>query len=187
MRLTLRTLLAFMDDILDPIERDQLTNKITQSDYAKGLMERVGQLMRNAHMSAPIPGASNQKIDANHVACYLDNTLAPEQVSSVEKICLESDLHLAETAACHQVLAQVLSETVEIPSETRQRIYELIPGDSEQKKDSQNLIIKEGPETIAGFFAEPVQGAGGVIPPSKDYFALIQPILKKYKLSLIHI
>ena len=143
MRLTLRTLLAFMDDILDPIERDQLTNKITQSDYAKGLMERVGQLMRNAHMSAPIPGASNQKIDANHVACYLDNTLAPEQVSSVEKICLESDLHLAETAACHQVLAQVLSETVEIPSETRKRIYELIPDAPEQKKDSRKSGVRD--------------------------------------------
>ena len=143
MRLTLRTLLAFMDDILDPIERDQLTNKITQSDYAKGLMERVGQLMRNAHMSAPIPGASNQKIDANHVACYLDNTLAPEQVSSVEKICLESDLHLAETAACHQVLAQGLSETVEIPSETRQRMYELIPDAPEQKKDSRKSGVRD--------------------------------------------
>jgi len=49
----------------------------------------------------------------------------------------------------------------------------------------ENLIIKEDPETIAGFFAEPVMGAGGVIPPSKDYFKLIQPILKKYKIPFI--
>ena len=47
------------------------------------------------------------------------------------------------------------------------------------------LIVKEGADTIAGFFAEPVQGAGGVIPPSKNYFTLIQPILKKYKIPLI--
>ena len=52
-------------------------------------------------------------------------------------------------------------------------------------KNLEDLIIKEGPDTIAGFFAEPVQGAGGVIPPSKDYFTLIQPILKKYKIPLI--
>ncbi len=49
----------------------------------------------------------------------------------------------------------------------------------------ENLILKEDPETIAGFVAEPVQGAGGVIPPSKNYFDLIQPILKKYKIPLI--
>ena len=49
----------------------------------------------------------------------------------------------------------------------------------------EKLILKEDPETIAGFFAEPVQGAGGVIPPSKSYFDLIQPVLKKYKIPFI--
>ncbi|MGL4310446.1 MAG: aminotransferase [Paracoccaceae bacterium] len=46
-------------------------------------------------------------------------------------------------------------------------------------------IIKEGPDTIAGFFAEPVQGAGGVIVPSAGYFQAIQPVLKKYGIPLI--
>ena len=52
-------------------------------------------------------------------------------------------------------------------------------------KNLENLIINEDPETIAGFFAEPVMGAGGVIPPSKGYFELIQPILKKYNIPFI--
>ena len=52
-------------------------------------------------------------------------------------------------------------------------------------KNLENLILKEGAETIAGFFAEPVMGAGGVIPPSEGYFDLIQPILKKYQIPLI--
>jgi len=46
-------------------------------------------------------------------------------------------------------------------------------------------IIKEGADTIAGFFAEPVMGAGGVIPPSKGYFQAVAPILKKYGIPLI--
>ncbi|MBC7138500.1 MAG: aminotransferase class III-fold pyridoxal phosphate-dependent enzyme [Defluviimonas sp.] len=46
-------------------------------------------------------------------------------------------------------------------------------------------IIIEGPDTIAGFFAEPVMGAGGVIPPSKGYFQAVQPILRKYGIPLI--
>ena len=46
-------------------------------------------------------------------------------------------------------------------------------------------ILAEGPDTIAGFFAEPVMGAGGVIPPSAGYFQAVQPILKKYGIPLI--
>jgi len=46
-------------------------------------------------------------------------------------------------------------------------------------------IIMEGPDTIAGFFAEPVMGAGGVIPPSKGYFQAVQAVLRKYGIPLI--
>ncbi|KAL6659300.1 hypothetical protein ACP70R_003340 [Stipagrostis hirtigluma subsp. patula] len=49
----------------------------------------------------------------------------------------------------------------------------------------ENLIIKEGPETIAAFIAEPVMGAGGVILPPKTYFEKIQAVLKKYDILLI--
>ena len=49
----------------------------------------------------------------------------------------------------------------------------------------EELILREGAETIAAFVAEPVQGAGGVIPPSKNYFNLIQPILKKNNIPLV--
>jgi 4-aminobutyrate--pyruvate transaminase len=52
-------------------------------------------------------------------------------------------------------------------------------------KELEATIIKEGPDTIAGFFAEPVMGAGGVIPPSKGYFQAVQPILKKYGIPLV--
>ncbi|SNX72766.1 adenosylmethionine-8-amino-7-oxononanoate aminotransferase [Cereibacter ovatus] len=52
-------------------------------------------------------------------------------------------------------------------------------------KELEATIIKEGPDTIAGFFAEPVMGAGGVIPPSKGYFQAIAPVLKRYGIPLI--
>ncbi|MEM1363420.1 MAG: aminotransferase class III-fold pyridoxal phosphate-dependent enzyme [Pseudomonadota bacterium] len=47
------------------------------------------------------------------------------------------------------------------------------------------VISREGAETIAGFVAEPVMGAGGVIPPSRGYFQTIQPILKRHGIPLI--
>ncbi len=46
-------------------------------------------------------------------------------------------------------------------------------------------ILAEGPETIAGFFAEPVMGAGGVIPPPEGYFQTVQPILARHGIPLI--
>jgi 4-aminobutyrate---pyruvate transaminase len=49
----------------------------------------------------------------------------------------------------------------------------------------EETIAREGADTIAGFFAEPVMGAGGVIPPSEGYFQAIQPILQKHGIPLI--
>src|SRR5258706_10275939 len=47
------------------------------------------------------------------------------------------------------------------------------------------LILREGPGTIAAFFAEPVMGAGGVIVPPATYFDRVQPILAKYDILFI--
>lgn len=47
------------------------------------------------------------------------------------------------------------------------------------------LILKEGPETVAAFIAEPIMGAGGVILPPDTYFEKIQAILNKYDVSFI--
>ena len=64
-------------------------------------------------------------------------------------------------------------------------------GESEEEfatrlaKNLEDLIIKEGPDTIGAMFAEPVIGAGGVIVPPATYFDKIQPILKKYDILLV--
>lgn len=46
-------------------------------------------------------------------------------------------------------------------------------------------IAAEGADTIAAMIAEPVMGAGGVVPPPAGYFALIQPILRRHDILLI--
>ena len=49
----------------------------------------------------------------------------------------------------------------------------------------ENMIIEEGPETVAAFIAEPIMGAGGVIVPPEGYFPKIQAVLKKYDIMFI--
>jgi adenosylmethionine-8-amino-7-oxononanoate aminotransferase len=49
----------------------------------------------------------------------------------------------------------------------------------------EDAILAEGPDTVAAFIAEPVQGAGGVIVPPDDYFVRIREICSKYDVLLI--
>jgi putrescine---pyruvate transaminase len=49
----------------------------------------------------------------------------------------------------------------------------------------EEAILREGPETVAAFIAEPVQGAGGVIVPQDDYFGRIREICDQYEVLLI--
>jgi len=46
-------------------------------------------------------------------------------------------------------------------------------------------ILREDPDTVAAFIAEPVMGAGGVIVPPRTYFEKIQKVLKKHDVLFI--
>ncbi|ENB9663449.1 MULTISPECIES: aspartate aminotransferase family protein [Pseudomonas] len=65
------------------------------------------------------------------------------------------------------------------------------PGETEQQfsrrraNELEELILREGPDTIGAFIAEPVLGTGGITPPPAGYWAAIQPVLKKYDILLI--
>lgn len=65
------------------------------------------------------------------------------------------------------------------------------PGQSEEEftaalaMDLEETIAREGADTIAAFIAEPVMGAGGVIPPPAGYFQAIVPILKEHDILFI--
>jgi 4-aminobutyrate---pyruvate transaminase len=44
----------------------------------------------------------------------------------------------------------------------------------------EKLILREGPDSIAAFIAEPINAGGGIVVPPRSYFPKIQQVLKKY-------
>jgi hypothetical protein len=127
-RLTLRTLLAYLDDTLEPSEIKQIGQKVAESDAAQELIARIKQVTRRRRLTTPPLTGPGAKFDPNLIAEYLDNELSGEQVAEIEKICLESDVHLAEIAACHQILTLVLGEPALVPPTARERMYGLVKG-----------------------------------------------------------
>lgn len=65
------------------------------------------------------------------------------------------------------------------------------PGESEEAYATRlaealdRLIRDEGPDTVAAFFAEPVIGAGGVIPPPRTYFERVQAVLEEHDVLMV--
>ena len=49
----------------------------------------------------------------------------------------------------------------------------------------EEMILAEGPDTIAAFIGEPILGTGGIVPPPAGYWAAIQAVLKKYDILLV--
>lgn len=107
MRLTLRTLLAWLDSLLPPEEQQALAEKVAASPLAPKLVRRIQDVVENAGLGVPRVDARGLTDDANSVAEYLDNCLAADRLEEFERICIESDMHLGEVASCHGVLAEM--------------------------------------------------------------------------------
>ncbi len=125
MRLTLRALLAYLYNVLEPAEADEFAAKVQESPVASGLVQRIRGITHKVRMTAPRIDAKGLTDDANNVAEYLDNNLAEDRVADFERTCLESDMHLAEVAGSYQILTMVLGKPAEVPPKLRERIYGL--------------------------------------------------------------
>ncbi len=125
MRLTLRTLLAYLDGVLDRQEAKVLQEKVAQGRLAKGMVDRIQTVIMQPKLAAPKVDARGTAGDANVVAEYLDNTMQALHVAEFEQACLAEDARLAEAASCHQILTIVLAKPAIVSPELRNRVRRL--------------------------------------------------------------
>ncbi|MCS5618106.1 MAG: hypothetical protein NZ658_08920, partial [Pirellulales bacterium] len=114
MRLTLRTLLAYLDGLLPDEHRAELEAKVNSSTVVPQLVARIRDVVSRPGLAAPRTDGRGLAEDPNTVAEFLDNALPPERLEAFERICIDSDIHLAETADCHAALAELAAGAAEI-------------------------------------------------------------------------
>lgn len=171
MRLTLRTMLAYLDEVLEPADAEALRLKIEESDFASGLVDRIQGVLKKLRIDAPRLDGKGMGNDANTVAEYLDSALTQDRVAEFERVCLESDKHLSEVASCHQILTLVLGKAADVPAELRQRIYAL--GDPTQ-------AVPQGPPAPPVTAAHPVEAKTAVAPNGKPHVAAAKLEVPEY-------
>lgn len=144
LRLTLRTLLAYLDDSLEAAQARDMGARIKESDAARKLVHRLTSAVRKRRLVAPDIQPKLATLDANDSAEYLDNVLDSEKISDLEKSCMDDDVHLAEVSSVHQILTLVLGEPLAIPPQSYKRMY-AIGGTAE---GGHPKIAMVGPERV---------------------------------------
>jgi putrescine aminotransferase len=111
---------------------------------------------------------------------------------------------IARTHAYHGVTLQAMSATgidayakmfgprvpgfIHVQTCYPYRIEGARPGETAGQAAARELeeaILREGPDTVAAFVAEPIQGAGGVIYPTDDYFPLVRQICSRHEVLFV--
>jgi len=170
MRLTLRTLLAWLDDTLPPTQVREIGRQVSESAYAQELVERIHRVTRQRRLM--VPGRSGPEgSDPNVVAGYVDNDLDAEQVGEYERKCLSSDVNLAEAACVHQILS-LLGQKVHVPAEAKARMYQLVKG-----RESTPVPRSDGVKPVVRVpVTEPIQPWVAPPPPTRHWVERFVPV-----------
>ncbi len=185
MRLTLRTLIAWLDDTLTSAEVKTIGQQVAESPFAKELVERVQRVTRQRRLTYP-GDLNSQPTDPNLVAAYLDDQLPPDQVADFEKVCLTSDVHLAEVASVHQILS-LLGQKAKVPPDARNRMYRLVRGRETTKVEPAVEVKKPKPtpRPAKSPVSEPIAAWSSNVPTKRSALERFGPAAAVLGLILI--
>ena len=125
MRLTLRTLLNWINKNLSEEDAAMVAQKVEESELAKALKAQIEGIMAQEHLSAPDLLDGTPKGNANSAAEYLDNSMDPKLTPDFEKFCIHSDIMLGEIAGCHEILSRALTQKLDLAPELRAKLCDL--------------------------------------------------------------
>ncbi|NIC43714.1 aspartate aminotransferase family protein [Aquabacterium sp. A08] len=120
-------------------------------------------------------GQPQRKVIISRLNAYHGSTMAGASLGGMSGMHAQGDLPIPNITHIQQPYWYELAEPGESPAEFGLRAARWL----EEK------ILEIGPDKVAAFIAEPVQGAGGVIIPPDTYWPEIQRIVDKYGILLI--
>lgn len=175
MRLTLRTLLAWLDDTLSPSEVREIGHQVAESQFARDLVARIQKVTRQRRLTIP---HGDEAVDPNIVAAYLDNELSAEEVTNFEKVCLTSNVHLAEAASVHQILS-LIGQKAKVPDGARERMYRRVKGRETRAVATHAPIARPAPRTPV---TPPIAAWSAPVPLRRSLAERFGPVLAVFGL-----
>jgi len=184
MRLTLRTLLGWIDGVLPPEEHQLIGGMVAGSKVATHLAERIREGAACGGTEVPLTGGPAIADDPNRVAEYLDNTLLSEHLAAFERLCIESRPHLEEVATCHGMLAEMYRapKPVRMPSEQRSVLRQRIRRSMNSLAVASHVAAVNRSEEVSGQAVPaetPAVASNGHVGARAAADALVQAMLSK--------
>jgi len=129
MRLSLRTLLAFEDNVFDVEQHRRLAQLLPTDRTAEATLQRIRSVVHDPMLGVPGLVDHQEELDPNYVAEYLDHQMPNNVQDQFESYCLSADKYLAEIASVHHILTNVLGEPARTSRDCRLKCYDaLTPG-----------------------------------------------------------
>jgi len=133
MRLSLRTLLAFEDNVFDVEQHRRLESILPSDKNAEATLQRIRSVVRKPTLGVPGLVDHQEELDPNYVAEYLDHQMESGIQEKFETYCLSTDRFLAEVASVHHVLSNVLGEPARTSRECRLECYDALKSQHKAK------------------------------------------------------
>ena len=122
-----------------------------------------------------VKGQPDRTVFISRTNAYHGSTVASASLGGMSHMHAQGGLPIAGI----EHIAQPYGFEAQSADESDNAFAERMAGELETR------ILAIGPERVAAFIGEPVQGAGGVIIPPEGYWPLIEAICRKYGILLI--
>lgn len=153
--------------LVERLKKDWLPGRLSRVFFTSGGSEAVDAALRLVRVHHALKGAPERTKIIGRDISYHGTTMATLEVGGHD--------------GRRKPFLSVFHDAPKAPTP-----YPLRRRDLDCAAALEEIILKEGPETVAAFIAEPISGAsGGAIVPPADYWPKVQEICRKYGLLLI--